>query len=672
MSKFYNLLIKDRIFIFSSLALLIPLILFSVNDYEEYDQGIYSARYMYSDILNFFSNFNIKLGMGSTFPIGQGLFFYPTSFFSFNLKLFITTTVILNSLIQYSYFKKICIKILKIKNNNFFKIVSVLLIISLPNLSYNYIDDWISMYTSYTILFPLIYYTIKYQKFYKANSIIKLCLFTTLFILNGHLGYSLQVIIILISFFILNKTNILLYKKIFFIISILFIAVCFDKFYQILLTYKSYPSVINNVGNFLPIDINHILKIILLPFNYILRIIDFIFNTKLSFTKDLLNGREVGYGIQIILGLFLSIFSFSKKLSKKIYYLDYIYLILVVVLIMNNYFNVSNYLNYIRDSINLFSLILIIYFLTSFKYSKICSCVILFLLFTNLLLYVESVRHLKNQNINILEDNLDLKQNQIINKIPLSSLKTSDFSRIYLSKGVYEDINDKRNLYFKQNKIFSPKDLTHHGLNVFNVDTKNASYIALRDGDIKMHNNISPKNSEIENKFLMNLYSIKFIFIYDKEFKKLKNSELKKVHEFDLNNKKLLIIKNLDFGKQIILEDINFNNTCNSNNKLDCLLKIKDIFTTNNNIIVKDNNYHKIQIENNNSKKVILLLPFLQINNWKLKIKSKKIFNYFNLVELKPREKLEINLINLKHVIIKIISIFSFMILVFLSFKIKN
>jgi len=168
MSKFYNLLIKDRIFIFSSLALLIPLILFSVNGYEEYDQGIYSARYMYSDILNFFSNFNIKLGMGSTFPIGQGLFFYPTSFFSFNLKLFITTTVILNSLIQYSYFKKICIKILKIKNNNFFKIVSVLLIISLPNLSYNYIDDWISMYTSYTILFPLIYYTIKYQKFYSV------------------------------------------------------------------------------------------------------------------------------------------------------------------------------------------------------------------------------------------------------------------------------------------------------------------------------------------------------------------------------------------------------------------------------------------------------------------------------------------------------------------------
>ena len=79
-------------------------------------------------------------------------------------------------------------------------------------------------------------------------------------------------------------------------------------------------------------------------------------------------------------------------------------------------------------------------------------------------------------------------------------------------------------IYFKQNKIFSPKDLTHHGLNVFNVDTKNASYIALRDGDIKMHNNISPKNSEIENKFLMNLYSIKFIFIYDKEFKKLFNS----------------------------------------------------------------------------------------------------------------------------------------------------
>ena len=49
---------KNQFFIYSCTTLIAPLFFFKANDYEEYSQGIYSLQLIYSNLQNFFSNFN--------------------------------------------------------------------------------------------------------------------------------------------------------------------------------------------------------------------------------------------------------------------------------------------------------------------------------------------------------------------------------------------------------------------------------------------------------------------------------------------------------------------------------------------------------------------------------------------------------------------------------------
>ena len=122
-------------------------------------------------------------------PIGQGLFFYPTSIFAFSYKLFILSTFILNIFIQYYFFLRIS-KLLGISNKykyNFF--VNAILVICLANFVYNYIDDWISLHTLYSIFFAKLFYLIKFKFRKKTNSLNKLTIFFLIGFLNGHLAY---------------------------------------------------------------------------------------------------------------------------------------------------------------------------------------------------------------------------------------------------------------------------------------------------------------------------------------------------------------------------------------------------------------------------------------------------------------------------------------------------
>lgn len=670
--KTNSFIYKNIFFIFSSIILITPLLFFEVNDYEEYSQGIFSVQFIYSSISNFFSNFNTSIGMGSTFPIGQGLFLYPTSLFAFNLQLFKVLTIILNSLIQYNFFKKICKKILKIKNTNLLNIFVILLVISLPNILFNYLTDWISHYTAFTLLFPVIYYLLKYQKYKQPRSIIKLTLFLALFVHNAHLGYSLQILIIFICLLILNNTNIFFHKYTFIALLSLFLFISFGKFYELISFFRNYPIVEPNLGNFTSLNIIELLKIILLPFNYILRIFDYIFKTNLSFENfvGLLNLRNPGYGIQIMLGFILSIYFIKKKISKEIYHFDYIFLILIIIYILNNTYNIINYLTYTKETINLFSLFLIIYFINFHKNKKIVNSILAILLFTNLTLYTESVYHLKNNDV--LNKDIHYTKKTLL-KDKLNSLKNdnSQFSRIYLSEKVFSEISNRRNIYFKKNRIFVPKDFNKFGLNVLNVVTKNANYIALRDGHMKLNNNIFPKNEEIKNTLIMNFFKIKYVIIYKSEFILNNYLDFRIIYEIDVGKDKLLIVENINYGNDLVLKNDNFYNVCNQYNKLNCLLNIKENLDTNNKVIIDNKIKNKIQIANNNSKKIKLILPFILNDVWKLNKTNKKLFNYFDIIELEPFEKLEINLINSTYVLYKFITIVLFLFLLFLSLNKK-
>ena len=671
---------NNKILILSIFSLLIPLIFFSVNDYEEYKAGIHSTKVMYSNFSNFFSNFNIKLGFGSTFPAGQGLFFYPTSFFSTNYKLFVLSTVILNSLIQYKYFRNLGKKILEIKDYKLLNIFTFFLIISLPNLSYNFFSDWISHYTSYTLLFPIIYYVLKYQKFNQSNSLVKLTLFTVLFVHNGHLAYSLQLLIIVFTLFISNKTNLILHKKKIIMLSTLFVGACFQKFYELFIIYKSYPFYSTEIGVTTSFDYFNYMRFIFLPLNYILRILDHAFKTNLSLENivGVLTGKEINYGIQIILAIFSSFIFIIKNKSKQIFYLNYLLIFLLIIYVLNNHLRISNYLNLTVDSLNVISLFILIYYLFFLKTPIIRNTILCILLISNILLYVESFKHLKDKNLdknlNKLYSQANISDN-LIESILSSSQNSrgSEFSRIYLSEKVYKDINDKRNLYFKLNKIYSPQDFSDYGLNIFNVSTKNVKYVSLRESSLKMHNVLYPRNPEIQNDFLMSLFRIKFILIYETELKDLNNLNLKKINEFNTNKKnQLLLVENLNFNKHLILNNDNFNYNCDLNNKLDCLLKFKNNFIENKNISIKIFNNHEIEITNYNTTKVKILLPYLYNDIWKRKDTNQKIFNYFSVIELKPNEIFNLNFINLNYIMIKLVSILSIIYLIFITFRETN
>ena len=648
-------------------------IFFKANDYEEYSQGIYSLQLIYSNLQNFFSNFNLNLGMGTTFPIGQGLFLYPTSFFAFNLQLFIILTIILNSLIQYNYFQKICKKILKIDNPFLLKVFTSLVIISLPNLVYNYFTDWISHYTACTFFLPITYYLLKYDKYHKPGSLIKLALCFVLFFHNSHLGYSLHITIMFLSFIFLNKTKIFFYKKTVIILSCLIFLICLGKIYEIISFYNSYSVDVKNVGNFTPIKSIDILKSILLPFNYFLRLLDYIFQTNLSFEKftGLLKSNVIGYGIQTVFAFLISIFFIIKKISKKIFYLDYVFLILVTIFILNNFYNITNYLTYTKDMIGIFSFLLIIYFLNRLRNKKVLNITLVILFFTNVMLYIESFNHLKNNNLSNINTSYP-NNNSFIKKLRLLDLDNSEFSRIYLSEKVYEEINSRKNNYFKKNNIFSPKDFNNFKINILNTMTKNVHNVGLRDEYIRMYNNIYPKNAEIQNNLLMDFFKIKFIIIYESEFKNNKNLSLKIIEKFNIDNNKLLIIENINFGNDLIIINNNYNDNCVGFNKLNCLLNFKNNLEINNKITIRNTNKNKIFIVNENFKEIKLILPFTINNIWSFTNSNKKLFNHFDIVELGPSKSLEINLISYNYVFIKVITILSLIFLIYLSLKTKN
>lgn len=288
MFKFTNMInnvgLLSKFFLISIIS--IPILYFTVSDYEEYNHGINSTIFLFNNLNNFFSNFNSEIGLGSYFPTGQGLFFYPTSLLSSNLKTFYISTLLLNLFIQTYYFKRI-LKEFKIFFNQKLLIFlfNFLLIISVPNLAYNYFDNWISIHVSFTIFFPIIYYLVQYQKKLSINSLGKILVFLIIYLYNGHIGHFLQLLTFIFLFVLINKTKIFLNKKYFIFLIIFFLIICTPRIYEYLVIYLSYPHEIidKSIGSVSTYKFSDFVEMLFLPFNYFLRIIDYFFDTNLSF-----------------------------------------------------------------------------------------------------------------------------------------------------------------------------------------------------------------------------------------------------------------------------------------------------------------------------------------------------------------------------------------------------
>ena len=106
---------------FSTIIFFLPLNFFGLTQLEEYESGIYSTYLIFNKfhLSDYFLTFSGLISSGTHIPLGQGLFFFPSSFLIFNFKIFYFVTILINLFIQFYYFKKIIYLISNKKNHIF-------------------------------------------------------------------------------------------------------------------------------------------------------------------------------------------------------------------------------------------------------------------------------------------------------------------------------------------------------------------------------------------------------------------------------------------------------------------------------------------------------------------------------------------------------------------------
>ncbi len=659
MYRYHNYLKNHFSFIFCSFVLIFPLFFFDVNDYEEYGQGFYSVKYFYSSLYNFFSNYDFNLGLGVSLPIGQGLNFYPTSIFSFNYKIFLITTITFNFYIQYYFFLRLS-NILNISLNNFYIFsINFLLLSTFINIAYTYFNDWISIHTLYSLFFALIFYLIKFGIKKKNSSLNKFTLFFLLSFINCHLAFLLFNSVFLLFIVIFNIKKFKINSSSLFLPIFVSCIICVPKTIELFIIYKNSANFMQQFQNF-----ENISYTLLYPINFILRAFDFFFNTDFSY-KVVINSFSLGYGPQLIFGLFISLILIIKKKSSIIFHLDKIYLLGFLLILFINFIPIGNYSIFLRDCLNIIFLVIFISFLDLKILKKFKHLILIILLLSNILMFVESLRFLKFNDIEYKTKKLNLEYpTEFKNYLNLISKKEQTFFRIYLSEKVFFDINNKENIFFKTNGIYTPKDFVFYDLNIFNVSLKNHLNSKIRIPKIIMRDEFHPINEEIGNNFLMNFYRIKYLLVYELEAKKIDLSNFIVEKSFTFDDKNLLILRNLNFGTNFIVDKKNDLKKCDKELIIRCLIDNQKVLIKNDNIKISELINNKIMINNMNDKSVNILVPFVKNNFWEFN-KKNLIYNKFEIINLKAREKFTIKYNSFLYLLNKIIMVLTLFLFIY-------
>lgn len=665
MANYIEFFKKHLSYFFCLIIISLPILIYNVNDYEEYSQGFYSVKYLYSSLINFFSNYDNKIGFGAVMPIGQGLFFYPTSIFSFNYEIFIITSFVFNISIQYYFFLRIS-KLLKVSEKyryNFF--INSILVISLVNLVYNYTDDWISLHTSYSIFFAELFYVIKYGLKKLNSSLNKLLIFFLIGFLNGHLAYIFLSTIFLFSIILLNFNYFKINIKVLIIPFIISLFICAPNIFNLTNIYLTYPDLEMAKPNF-----ENVSNSLLYPINFLLRIFDHFFNFNIKNDNLFFHSKILGYGPQLILGFLFSVILFLKKKSKYIFNLDKIYILSFIILVFINSIPIGGYGIYLRDFMNAIFLFIFIIILNEKIFSKFINICLALLLISNLMMFVESCRFIKANDVMINSNNINKEYSTDLKDYLVSISNSKRFFRIYLSEDIYKDINNKQNVFFKNNGIFTPKDFTKYELAVLNVHLKNNPHNNIRKPNLKFHEELFPLNYEIEKKFLMNFFQIKYLFIYEQEIKEIDLSNFKRIKSFNFDNKSLVVFENLSFGHQYILNDLKDLRTCKKYSLINCLVQEKNRIKIDNKITINKISDSKIEVVNSNNNHVNVILPFI---DYSLDRDNKNYFyEKFLIKNIKKNDKIIVSYSSQYFIIIKLITIISILFLIYLAYLKKK
>ena len=635
----------DFLLIFLALStFLLPLNFFGFERLEDYYNNLFSLKLSLNNKSFFMFYFDL-IGPGSRMPLGYGLdfLFFPILFINkINLFYFFTLTICFY--LQINYWKKIQ----KYFDINYSYLYFLIYCFGITPTFYILSADAIKIILGYSLIPPIFYYLLKYFQRRENLDLLKLTIFFSYCYVNTHVTYVFTIFIFITIFTLLNNQWFFLRKKVFYFSIFIFLIIISEHSLRLYNDLQLYENTALR-QQLIDLSFKHFTSGIV----FILKFFEHFFTVDfpyLSKFKTFDNFYLPFNGLVFYFGLFESFKLILKKKSKSFYYLNYIFLILILISISNT----SKYIFLIdsgfifRDLINFTSILLFMNFLKNIKKSLlkkiiIFSCILPVVF--HLFLSIEKMSE-NNQKFNPFKLNnavLSEKKSPFFPK----NFKIKNNSKFYLSEKIWNDIEKRNNDFFINLNIFYFNDLIKYSVYPFNYNFKNSAKSALRDTTKLMYTSIDPKINEINNELFFELFNIEFLMIYQSELQKIDSSKFSILKTLNSDNDKIIIMKRKDFQKLVLKNDQEYldfieRNCISFYNSIDCMLSNQSFFEKRKDIIFKRYSMNTYKIENQTNENLNIMLPFLFDKGWKSDSKINNFSDRLMTININANSKVDL------------------------------
>ena len=703
---------------------LIPTIIFGHQDVEEYYQGYFSTKLIFEDFSFLFKDYIDFFGLGTSFPTGF-IFLHP-SFFFHDPYLFYISFNIINLFIQCIFFKKI-LDFYKLEYSFF---IFYLLIFSLPNFNYLLSDNWPSVSLTYSLIFPIIYFLLKFLDTQKYNYFFLFILLLIYQNLNGHFGNHLIYLLFYLIIIFIKNNFFFLKKKIFYLgVSIYIISLSENLFWTLKhfqdinyifliilgglllilmmfskLIFENFYILCKKLFYFLPyiVILNSLLVVGFLYFyfkddflsrldyySYSIPIISFLSPIFYFFSdNNLIFNYKITYyyflGIDLILLTYIYL-TFIKKnnTDQKLNFNNDAYLkmfiIIVVILLIPQYILVKFQpgIYKLRDLLIFVSIIL---FLKNFSKINSNKYIFFLIIIVPFIVYLKNFEFIyKNYNGNHVKENIS-KNSTLHNELKILN-SNSDFKRIVLSPVLLEN-----NLLSKEG-IYSFVDYFNYNLYPINTFCKKCKLQEIYNKDKflgNMYGRTKFNYNDINLEFFSNFFNITYLFFLEEEISKLNQSSFKIIKKIpitiikDGNLEKSFFYIAENINKSLLTIKNNYKESLKNCEDIKCLLN-KDNFELNEKLFLERINLNQFKLTNISEKEVNYIFPFNNdLKNWKVDMaNSKNVFseevNDFLIVTLSPNNSALIKTKEFSIVFIsRVLGLFCFIIIFVIILVRKN
>ena len=632
--------------------------------FETYSNSFLTSKIFAEKNYNIFNFFFYELGPGTTLPLGQNNYIFPTSIISYNFKSYAILNIALSFFFQIYFLRRI-ISILGFDVN---LTLILLCIASITFFCFIYLYDYVELLLQYSLFFGVIFYLTKTIKKKNKLSFYKFLLLISLNVLIFHLAYSFVVFVFIFFFYIFNfkKFNEIINYKIILVSLIIFILINIENIYYLSQTFFNTPDGNREIRIFY--KIRHIFSGI-----YI-----FIINMQETFNFKIID-REFDlvdnfflpfYGFHVYLALYVAIFSIIKKYSQNILYFDMIFIILFILSFIKINYLILDTPAFFRDLYSILALILCAYFFKLYKKKNLLIVLIKFFMIFSLVIFYYS-----NQKLYKSESDLYLNKKYssdflfLVNT--LSNFKNNQLDKVYLSPKIYQYFSthkkeNKSNFFFK-NQVYDIVDFLDHEIYIFNYNFKNSHKSELKKSKLRMYSELLPDYSEINQNFF-NLFNIRYLLIYETEKVKIDHKFLKIKQKIIHEDKTILVYEIKDKKLPLFVDKSNKELCLNSDEYIRCIIDNYEYLKFNSKVEFQKITDEKYLIKNLNTFKVNYILPFLYDKNWKLKermLSPRSLNNHLMYLELSPNTVYELYYDDNIRKILRSVSFLSLILLIF-------